>query len=137
MAEDFEAEEVFYRNLKPLGNYREFAHGDPNGESLRDHLSKVEQEHEAQIIAYLQSGYITAVAACIVQDVLDESIKLPVGFYQQTDFVWSWYSDLAYYVKTYHLTLPEEFTEHLKAKNWEIGAVPEKFVSLNLLRSNR
>lgn len=133
MTDKFKSEESFYRNLKPVGNYREFAHGDPNGKSLRDHLSKAEQVNEEKIITYLKSGYVVAVAACLVKDVLDESTKLPGGLCAQTDFVWSWYSDLAYYVKTYHLKLPKEFIKHIEAKNWKIDEIPEKYKSINLL----
>jgi hypothetical protein len=120
-------EEFQELELKPLGQFIELEHGTPACESLRDAICATPNQDEEKIIAYLENGFITAVAACTVRDVLSESEKSICGLYGQTDLVWHWYSDLAYYVKTYHVQLPEAFIQHIKSKNWMMGEVPEKY----------
>lgn len=53
-------------------------------------------------------------------DVIDSSKGTAGTPTVYTDGKWIWPGDLAYYVKNYHLELPQEFLDYMQEKNWTI-----------------
>lgn len=84
-------------------------------ESLR---SNSPQENEAMILKYLQSGTQVVAVAGLATDLLSlggDIIGPPNEF---SDGVWSWTSDVIYYVERYHIRLADDFIAHMKRNNW-------------------
>lgn len=103
--------------LRRVGFYRELAYGDPSDPALRESLAAEPAPHEREIAAYLRSAPRLAIAPMVTYDVLDPHRALGTPSLH-TDGAWAWPSDLAYYVETYHLQLPAQFLEHIRARNW-------------------
>ena len=76
--------------------------------------------NEDKIIPYLKNGYVLRhypfnfVSECFDKYTIISKLTL------FTDGTWAWRDGLAYYVETYHLELPPEFTAHMASNNWEI-----------------
>lgn len=104
--------------LKQVGNFQEIRHGDRQGPSLRECIASTPQPYEKQIIHYLQNGLILAACAGPATDVLSPIKKLIDAPHVFTDGAWQWYGDLAYYVREYHCRIPDEFLQHMQARNW-------------------
>ncbi|MGE5329546.1 MAG: hypothetical protein ACM3KR_08570 [Deltaproteobacteria bacterium] len=102
--------------LKPVGFFRELPHGNKAGQSLAENVSDIPHENEEAIINYLKRGAVLFASPGIMFDILDvenERIINDCNIY--TDGVWMWCGDLSYYVSRYHVKLPEEFIENIKA----------------------
>jgi hypothetical protein len=110
--------------IKVAGSFRELSHGIEDCGSLAAAVSDHPSQDEDRIIEYLNNGVTSAVAPCIVSDVLQPSSEIFIGpLTTLTDGVWEWPSDLAYYVEKYHVRLPKEFVAHMREAGWQI---PEK-----------
>jgi hypothetical protein len=105
--------------LKRVGFFKELGHGDEQGQSLKASIADTPQEHEAEILYYLEHGILFIATPGIVFDVLANSRKIIGAPHILTDGIWAWPKDLVYYVKKYHCRLPEDFVEHMKSRNWE------------------
>jgi hypothetical protein len=92
-------------------------------------VNQQSHEDEDKIIKYLKAGYICSpIGANIVSDSID-------GIYldfrdgenmARTDGSWVWRDDLAYYVKHYHISLPEEFVEFMKEREYKASNIRKK-----------
>lgn len=104
--------------LKRLGFYKELRHGDKLGMSLIKAIRNYPSEIEDKIVEYLENGVVFCVTPELVFDILDETKGVITNLELLTDGVWVWYSDLAYYVKNYHVELDEEFIQYVQNKKW-------------------
>jgi hypothetical protein len=108
-------------NLIPVGFYRETtrdeeeAQGRPN---IRDAISDAPQEHEKEVVFYLQNSICVSALGCFLEDVLDPTSRSAIYGHIYTDGVFVWPLYAAYYVERYHLRLPSEFIQHMASRNW-------------------
>lgn len=109
--------------LRKLGFYRELRYGDKLGVSLKKAIRNYPAENEDKIVEYLENGAIYCVTPELVFDIFDESKGIIANLEILTDGMWAWYSDLAYYVKFYHVELDADFIEYVKSKKW---IIPDK-----------
>jgi hypothetical protein len=106
--------------LHRVGFFRELKHGDPEGPSLRAGAKQSAAPHEDGIVAYLRSGHIITSTSVVVGDCLDPA-KGEVGVLEiATDGEWAWPTDLAYYVASYHVALPEDFILQMERRRWVV-----------------
>lgn len=103
--------------LKEVGYFNELKHGRKNGPSLKDSISKSPLDNEEKIVFYLTNGIDFISSPGVVRDIFDET-RIIGGLSIYTDGTWMWPSDLIYYVENYHVSLPDEFLNYMKSKNW-------------------
>lgn len=108
------------KQLQPVGFFRELAHGDPHGPSLKDNIADLPQEHEAEIVHYLQHGILYIATPGIAYDVLSKTARPSTAPHMLTDGTWVWPADLAYYVYQYHCRLPSVFIDDMRSHNWRL-----------------
>jgi len=106
--------------LKKIGFFKELMHGDENGPELKKQIRNSSGNEEESIINYLNSGILYIASPGIVSDVLQKSDVIICAPHIFTDGVWAWPGDLSYYVKNYHVELPEEFIKYIKRKDYKI-----------------
>ena len=106
--------------VREVGYFREFGSGFASYPSIHDFVQKLPSANEERIVAYLKSGHVGDVCLEKTNDVIDpkKAIKLRIDSY--SDGVWEWRADLAYYVETYHVRLPDEFVKHVEANRWTV-----------------
>jgi hypothetical protein len=83
-------------------------------ESLRH---TVPQEFEDRILSYLQRGKQIVAVAGLASDVFSGDIIGPPNIF--SDGEWTWTSEAIYYVKRYHVRVPDEFIRQMQSNNWE------------------
>ena len=106
--------------LKRVGFYKELRGTKAEGESIREAISEYANEFEEKIIEYLNNGLVLIGSPGPVKDVLNDSKNFVGSMHILTDGLWAWPSVLKYYVKEYHIKLPEEFINHMLERNWII-----------------
>lgn len=79
---------------------------------------------EANILKYLEAGALAAAVPGLDEDVLAVPPRIIGPIHIRTDGVWAWPETLAYYVRAYHVALPEEFVEHMRVSGWSCLHVP-------------
>ncbi|MER7175637.1 hypothetical protein [Streptomyces mesophilus] len=89
------------------------SYGPPRG-SIRDHLSPGPYEDEQQVLRYLRAGHLLFSAMGSSQDVLGSGRSVLGGDSVYSDGEWMWRGDLWFYVRTHHLTLPDEFLREIR-----------------------
>ncbi|MBR6404353.1 MAG: hypothetical protein IKS48_13305 [Eubacterium sp.] len=105
--------------LTSVGFYKEMPHGGDSELSILDFVDKA-KDNIYKIVKYLIDGKALIISPGLVDDVIDSS-KGPAGTPTvYTDGKWIWPGDLAYYVKNYHLELPQDFLDYMKEKNWTV-----------------
>lgn len=101
-----------------VGFFSELPHGQPDGPSLRAALRDDADPLEPEIVAYLRGGATLATTGRMADDVISSEEDIaPLAIL--TDGEWMWPADLAYYVETYHVRLPQDFIEHIASQGWE------------------
>ena len=123
--------------LRRMGFFHEIQGGLADGGSLRDSLRPEPSDHEGEVAAYLARGSVLGTTSKLAPDVLSDDPSPIATLETRTDGTWLWPSDLAYYVRTYHLALPEEFLEHAASRAWkspalsldELGEITERLWS--------
>jgi hypothetical protein len=108
--------------LIEVGFFRELRHGRPDGPSIRDCAEPDEGPDEMAIVRYLEAGATLAATGSMVDDCLDGAKKAVAPLEIATDGRWVWPRDLAYYVGEYHVRLPPDFVEHMRARGWKAPA---------------
>ncbi len=90
--------------------------GNMRGHSLKENLQKEAYPEERMIANYLRSASCAMVGPGYDRDIFTGK---PIGCISIfTDGVYSWPGELAHYVETYHLRLPQDFEAHiLKQQN--------------------
>jgi len=115
--------------LKNAGFFKELPHGDKSGISLAENVSDTAIENEEEIIKYLDNGELFISCPGIATDVMDKN-KIAGCPNIYTDGVWTWPGDLVYYIRHYHVKLPEEFISHMKSNGWIIPSIDLDNISL-------
>lgn len=87
--------------------------------SLKECMSDQAQDHEEQIARYLESAPGYSGVGTIVGDELDPSAKVVLFPGRNTDGCYVWPSELVYYVRKYHVRLPQALIDRMKALNWQ------------------
>jgi hypothetical protein len=105
-----------------VGFFRELRHGRPDGPSIDDCAERSGGRDEDAIVRYLNAGATLAATGSMVDDCLDNTRKGVAPLEIATDGRWVWPRDLAYYVGEYHVRLPQEFVEHMRAHDWTARA---------------
>ncbi len=108
-------------NLNNIGFFKELKGCEKSAQSIKDFVSKTKHPDEKNIIKYLNSIKQGSIVLCgPVKDEI-KSFHKPIigGLSIYSDGHYQWRSDLSYYVKNYHIKLPETFIEHMKKHNWE------------------
>lgn len=108
------------KKLKKIGFFKELSYGD-NSESILELVNKGDLSIIDSICNYLKNGVILMVSPTIVMDEISEEKKSIGTLCIQTDGIWVWPSDLAYYVERYNLLLPSEFVDNIFVNNGMIN----------------
>jgi hypothetical protein len=86
--------------------------------------ARAEGDHwETAAVRYLGQGAVLLASPGWVDDLVNPDAKMVCAAAILTDGAWTWASSLAYYVRTYHVTLPEAFVAHMASRDW----VPPQF----------
>jgi hypothetical protein len=108
--------------LHRYGFFRELAHGEPNGGSLltlRDTAQYSMGIREA-IASYLEQGHLLIACPGTVADVFRSDDKPVASPHVLTDGQWAWPGDLAYYVRTYNVPVPQVLLNRMEANRWSV-----------------
>ncbi len=92
---------------KSLNQFSEFANNDQYP-SIKDSIGLIPYEGKDDIVKYLRSGKVGAVATSYAYDIFTGE-RIPGEKCIMTDGEYSWGSYLAYYVEKYNLRLLPEF----------------------------
>ena len=110
--------------IKRLGFFRELPYGDLDGPSLHEHISATPHPDEPAILSYLENGIKMPFCNRLLQDVLDDSVDFfAEGPLMISDGEWAWFSDLSYYVRKYHVRLPDAFIQYAVHQGWHIPKI--------------
>lgn len=86
--------------------------------SLQAIRQDVPHPYEDKILLYLEAGTVFGVMPGIEEDVLAFPPQV-IGLTRVlTDGVWAWPEALTYYVRRYHINLPEEFVVYMRLHKW-------------------
>jgi hypothetical protein len=113
------------KKLNKVGFFQELSHGDDDGPKLRELVQQHENDYEHDVIAYLLCGKEFITCLGFTSDVLNPDSGFKISPNITTDGVWAWPLDLAYYVKEYHVKLPDEFLSHMKRNQWVIPNITD------------
>ncbi|MFE4702008.1 hypothetical protein ACFRIC_33565 [Streptomyces sp. NPDC056738] len=81
---------------------------------------------EAAVLGYLRGGAGIWSETSAGADVLDPGGPVMTGIGSlYTDGSWVWRQDLAYYLGTYHVSLPPDFLAHVRDSRHRVPPVPE------------
>ncbi|MFD5633754.1 hypothetical protein ACFWJM_06360 [Streptomyces sp. NPDC127077] len=93
---------------------------------LKDSVRPGGEPDEAEIIGYLGRGAGIWAETSAGSDVLDPEGPVMSGIGSlYTDGTWLWRQDLAYYLGTYHVSLPRDFLTHVRKARYRVPDVPE------------
>jgi hypothetical protein len=104
--------------LKEVGFYR-------SAEEVRAAARPVENPWERMAVRYLEQGRVVLASPGWADDLLDEQVTMICRYSTLTDGTWIWPSDLAYYVRTYHVVLPEDFLRHMASRDWVVPGIDD------------
>lgn len=108
--------------MKFVGFFRELMHGKADRlPSLLDARDKLESKLVPGILAHLSSGQCIIDIMEFVQDPFQPNVTgfggampgVPGGSSLETDGIWIWRYDLAYFIENYRIRLPKDFIEHV------------------------
>ncbi len=106
------------RRKQLVGFFRELPHGFTAAPSLLDAVNATAHEDEQRIARYLRTGTLICLTMGPGVDFLSPVRKLIDSPSLMTDGVWVWSKDLAYYVETYHVRIPEELMDRMRSCGW-------------------
>ncbi len=94
-----------------LNKFDEFGKG-MGFPSMREFFAEEKYENQQLIADYLKNGTPTMASTAVARDVFTgERIGREQVF--MNDGIYSWVSDLAYYVEKYNLKLPDDFVDYV------------------------
>lgn len=109
----------FFSELRP-------GWGFPLDGLMRDAVNTVGEPDEAAVLGYLRGGAGIWSETGAGADVLDPGGPVMAGIGSlYTDGTWLWRQDLAYYLATYHVSLPPDFLAHVREADHLVPDVPE------------
>ncbi|MFF3518677.1 hypothetical protein [Streptomyces sp. NPDC002573] len=106
--------------MKILGFYAELwdeRAGTPDG-PVRDFVREAPEPDEQRILAYLKAGHEILSVMGKSDDVLGSGEQILGGDSLFTDGAWVWRGDLRFYLHGYHVALPVEFLQSIRATNY-------------------
>lgn len=109
-----------------VGGFKELAYGRPDGPSIRAAVRATAPEHEGDLVRYLRGGAALIATPSMVPDVLSGTGAVIGGLHLLTDGQWLWYSDLAHYVRNYHVALDPRFIEHARRNDWTVPEIADE-----------
>lgn len=95
-----------------------------DGQPLRGMARTNPAPNERDIVVYLRSAPLLFVTPEETYDALDPEMSIEGGE-TRTDGVWMWPRQFAHYVEKYHFPVPDEFVEHMRARDWKPPADSE------------
>jgi hypothetical protein len=87
--------------------------------SLRDAVCTTAHANEQKVIRYLENGPNYSAMGKVVRDVLDPGNGAMLFPGTNTDGLFLWPLELAYYVRKYHVRLPSAFLERMASRDWQ------------------
>lgn len=106
--------------VKTVGYYKEMPHGNNATASIKDFINKEDPDRISKICHYLDSGLEFVVSPGIVNDIIHPERGTAGTSSTFTDGEWFWPGDLSYYVRNYHLKLPDAFIKTMEKNSWEV-----------------
>ncbi|MFF5159845.1 hypothetical protein ACFY3N_27095 [Streptomyces sp. NPDC000348] len=114
--------------IRPVGFFTELSPGWglPENGSIKDAVRPSGHPDERRILDYLRSGTEIWSEMSAGPDVLDPEAPNMTGIGSLiTDGTWLWREDLPYYIAKYHVSLPDDFLEHIRSLDYAAPTVPE------------
>ncbi|WP_340559008.1 hypothetical protein [Streptomyces sp. GSL17-111] len=113
--------------MKILGLYKEFwsEKAGVSERSVREDVRGAPSAEAEKVHAYLRDGYVLLATMGATQDVLGSDESILGGDSLYTDGTWVWRGDLRFYVRRYHLALPEEFLDSVRESAYVVPPVPD------------
>jgi hypothetical protein len=109
----------FYDELGTTHHYRSEG-------SIHDACAAEPGVGEAAVVAYLRSGHGFLDVMEASKDVIRRDVVLTGAPCLFSDGTWVWRLDLAHYVERYHLRLPREFLDHVRANGFSVPTLSEE-----------
>ena len=97
-----------------VGEFHELPQCPPDAPSIRWVVRAHSAQDEAELLGYLEAGTISGDSLGSVPDVLGAEGTIVGDLGLRTDGEWLWRSDLAYYVRYYHVELDPRFVAHVR-----------------------
>ena len=91
-------------------------YGDNGEQYLKSVVSYKPYSNEDIILQYLKSGKVVAVAAGMARDILTGQ-RIKGELVAMSDGVYSWRSDIIYYVERYNMKLYDDFEKYVTTQN--------------------
>jgi len=91
--------------------------GAASAPSLKDARSLAPLPDRTEVVKYLSSAPLFVACPGLEGDVLDPSVQTAGPLHILTDGEWEWPAVLAYYVQKYNIGLPQDFLDHIRARN--------------------
>ncbi|MBZ4375337.1 hypothetical protein [Corallococcus sp. AS-1-6] len=104
--------------LRSAGNFRELNPGSDEGPSIVEACGKIPEAERSRIGRYLATGAVFAVSSGPLSDWFTGEKNI-APHHTQTDGVWHWRADLAYYVLRYGVALPDALLRHMRDLDWK------------------
>jgi hypothetical protein len=92
--------------------------GGANDPSLKDACGLAPLPDRTEVVKYLCSAPPFIASPGVEGDVLDPSVRVAGPLHILTDGEWAWPAVLAYYVQKYNIGLPQDFLDHIRARNY-------------------
>ncbi|MFF8268945.1 hypothetical protein ACF059_16330 [Streptomyces sp. NPDC016562] len=107
-------------NMKVLGLCKELwpTKAGESMVSLRDLVRESGEPDESALLEYLDEGHEILSIMGSVNDALGSDERILGGDNILTDGEWVWRGDLGFYVATYHVSLPDEFLQQVRARRY-------------------
>lgn len=109
-----------------LGFYDELhKHCSRSSGSILDAVRPVGEPDEAELVAYLDAGYVVLDVMESGRDVITGSDhrNAPGCSSLVTDGTWLWRKDFSHYLETHHVSLPGTFLDHVRGLNYQMPTV--------------
>lgn len=95
---------------------------------IKDFVRDAPAPNEEDIVCYLIRGHEIFSVMGVSGDLLGSDYEILAGDSIMTDGEWIWRKSLWFYVSRYHISLPGEFTDKVRAYNYEVPFVPESLL---------
>ena len=104
--------------LRTIGYYKEMPHGQETDPCMEEFINQEDPEQAEMICNYLRNGSALIVSPGETIDVLHPEKGFSGTATAYTDGTWVWPGDLAYYVESYLLRVPEDFRQTMIQNKW-------------------
>ncbi len=111
-----------------VGRFLEFGDGE-DMPSVMDAVGVLDDESRNLVAAYLDAGTSISAVPGFEHDVFDGSV-VPLTRSHQTDGVYIWRHELAYYVRRYGIGLSADFVQHVRDEKSPPGVLTDERLAL-------